>query len=193
MHAIEPHFLWRELYIASEDAHSPFYGRVYDEFVFSQRIYNYLIHPQWDAFGSPTLYIKLLFADYEEGYAIFEMLGEWNDCLQNDIMFLKREVIEPLQEAGICRFVLLCEQVLSFHGSDDCYYEEWFEEVSEEGGWIVFLNLLPHVTDEMRQMNIHHFVQLGEHCQLLEWRTMKPQTLYRQVRDGFLHVQRELG
>jgi len=62
-----------------------------------------------------------------------------------DIMFFKREVLEPLQEQGISRFVLLCEQVLTFHGSDDCYYEEWFEEVAEEDGWIVFLNLLPHV------------------------------------------------
>jgi len=193
MHRIEPHYLWRELYIASEDKRSPFFGRVYDEFVFSQRIYNYLIHPQWDAFGSPTLYTKLLYADYSEGYAILEMLGEWNDCLQNDIMFFKREIVEPLQEEGICRFVLLCEQVLNFHGSDDAYYEEWFEEVAEKDGWIVFLNLLPHVTEEMRQMRIHDFVQLGENCQLLEWRTGTPQMLFRQVQQNFLQTQRELG
>ncbi len=193
MHRIEPHYLWRELYIASEDRRSPFYGRVYDEFVFSQRIYNYLIHPQWDAFGSPTLYTKLLYADYAEGYVILEMLGEWNDCLQNDIMFFKREIVEPLLEEGISRFVLLCEQVLNFHGSDDAYYEEWYEEVAEKNGWIVFLNLLPHVTEEMRQMRIHDFVQLGESCQLLEWRTGTPQMLFRQVEQNFLQTQRELG
>ncbi len=193
MHRIEPHYLWREWYIASEDNRSPFYGREYDEFVFSQRIYNYLIHPQWDAFGSPTLYTKLLFTDYTEGYAILEMLGEWNDCLQNDIMFLKREIIDPLQEQGIHHFILFCEQVLNFHGSDDAYYEEWFEEVAENNGWIVFMNLLPHVTEEMQQTRIHDFVQLGETCQLLEWRTMQPQTLFRQIKKHFLQTQRELG
>ncbi|MEJ7675142.1 MAG: hypothetical protein WKF59_21170 [Chitinophagaceae bacterium] len=41
-----------------------FYGREYSEFDFSQTVYNYYIHPQWDEFGSSTLYIKVLMADY---------------------------------------------------------------------------------------------------------------------------------
>jgi hypothetical protein len=60
------------------------------------------------------------------------MLGEWNDCLQNDVMFLKREVIDPMLQEGINRFVLVCENVLNFHGSDDSYYEEWFEDIIED-------------------------------------------------------------
>jgi hypothetical protein len=65
MHDIEPHFKWQNEYISSEDKLSPFHGRIYDEFRFTQKIYNYFIHPQWDEFGSQTLYMKILFVDYE--------------------------------------------------------------------------------------------------------------------------------
>jgi len=57
MHDIEPYYKWREYYVASEDEQSPFYGRTYDEFKFTKKIYNYFIHPQWDYIGSQTLYI----------------------------------------------------------------------------------------------------------------------------------------
>ncbi|MGB1217240.1 MAG: hypothetical protein ACPG5P_05165, partial [Saprospiraceae bacterium] len=129
MHDIEPHYQWRDRYIAAEDEDSPFYGREYSEFEFSNKIYNYYIHPQWDNIGSPTLYTKLLYADYEQGFAIFEMLGEWNDCVNNDIMFLKREIIDPLLEKGIHKYILICENIMVFHGGEDVYYEEWLEEV----------------------------------------------------------------
>ena len=149
MHDIEPYYRWRDNYIASEDERSPFYGRVYDEFRFTHQIYNYYIHPQWDDFGSATLYLKVIYADYELGYAIIELLGEWNDCLSNDIMYLKREVVDALSEQGIRKYILICENVLNFHGSDDCYYEEWYEDIADEGGWICFINTLDHVWEEM--------------------------------------------
>ena len=92
MQDIEPFFRWRDQYITSEDMRSPFYGTQNSEFQYTNAIYNYYIHPQWDFFGSPTLYMKLLFVEYEEGYAILEFIGEWNDCISNDIMYLKRDV-----------------------------------------------------------------------------------------------------
>ena len=140
MHTLEPFYNWRHLYIASEDERSPFYERNYSEFEFTNQIYNYLIHPQWDHFGSDTLYCKILFINYEEHFCIIEMLGEWNDCLYNDIMFFKRNVIEPLETEGINKFILIGENVLVFHSSDDAYYEEWFDDV--EDGWIAFINFL---------------------------------------------------
>lgn len=79
MHDIEPYFLWRDLYITAEDERSLFYGTVNNEFSYSNKVYNFYIHPQWDAFDSTTLYMKLLFVDYDEGYCIMEMIGEWND------------------------------------------------------------------------------------------------------------------
>ena len=41
MHSIEPFYNWRAYYIASEDKRSPFYGRNYSEFEFTNSIYNY--------------------------------------------------------------------------------------------------------------------------------------------------------
>ena len=179
MHDIEPYYSWRDKYIASEDERSPFYGRVYDEFRFTHQIYNYYIHPQWDDFGSGTLYLKVIYADYELGYAIIEMLGEWNDCLANDIMYLKREVIDALAEEGIYKYILVCENVLNFHGSDDCYYEEWYEDVNERDGWICFMNLLNHVEEEMRDTQIQHYVNFGEAYNYDNWRALKPKSLYK--------------
>jgi len=181
MHEIEPYYHWRDRYIASEDERSPFYGRVYNEFVFTQKIYNYFIHPQWDEFGSQTLYLKILFADYELGFAIIEMLGEWNDCLQNDVMFLKRDVVDELAKKGICKYIIICENVLNFHASDDCYYEEWFEDVVEENGWICFLNLLDHVEAEMKETLLHQFVNLGPFFNYFNWRSLPPTALFRNI------------
>jgi len=181
MHDIEPYYRWRDYYIASEDERSPFYGREYDEFQFTHQVYNYFIHPQWDEFGSATLYLKILFTDYDEGYAILELIGEWNDCLSNDIMFLKREVIDVLADQGISKFILICENVLNFHGSDDCYYEEWAEEVIEEGGWICLINTLEHVAQEMKETQLSPYINFGPPFDNLNWRPHKPKALYRAI------------
>lgn len=181
MHDIEPYYNWRHLYIAEEDDRSPFYEREYSEFEFTHAIYNYLIHPQWDDIGSPTLFIKILYVDYDEGYGIIELLGEWNDCINNDIMTLKRDIIERLMENGINKFILIGENILNFHSSDDCYYEEWFEEVEEEG-WIAFLNFRDHVLEEFRQQNIDYYMVSGGQLNSMPWRTYTPSQLYEKVK-----------
>jgi hypothetical protein len=188
MHDIEPFYQWRDAYIASEDERSPLFGRTYDEFYFTQKVYNYYIHPQWDSFGSSTLYLKILYADYDKGYAILEMMGEWNDCLHNDIMYLKREIIDPLFKEGVSKFVLICENVLNFHGSDDCYYEEWFEDIVEEDGWICLINTLRHVEDEMHDTQLQHFLNFGEEFNDINWRPHKPKVLF-QAMDALVHGQ----
>jgi hypothetical protein len=134
MHLVEPHFGWRGYYSAEEDTQSPFYGRIYSEFEFTNKIYNYVIHPQWDEIGSETLFIKILFTDYQDGYSIIELIGEWNDAIENDIMTLKRDIIELLIHEGINKFILIGENVLNFHSSDDSYYEEWIDDI--EDGWV---------------------------------------------------------
>ena len=93
--------------MASDDERSPFYDRQYSETHFTERIYNHFIHPQWDNFDSPTLFLKILSVDYDEGYAIIEFIGEWNDCLHNDIMILKRDIIDELALNGIFKFILI--------------------------------------------------------------------------------------
>lgn len=182
MHDIEPFFHWRDLYIASEDERSPFFRRQYSEFEFTHRLYNFYLHPQWDDFGSATLYGKILFADYDEGYALIELIGEWNDTLHNDIMFLKRNLVDPLVEEGIRKFTFFCGNVLNFHGSpDDDYYAEWAEEVREERGWIALLDVRTHVAEEMTDANLDHYLLFGEEFNDFNWRTLKPQLAFAVV------------
>jgi hypothetical protein len=175
MHDLAPYHRWRDFYTAEEDEFSPFYGCEYSEFEYSKKVYNYYIHPQWDDFGSATLYLKVLFVDYEEGFAIIELIGEWNDTIYNDIMFLKRNVIDPMIKKDIFRFMLICENVLNFHGSDDSYYEEWWDDIKEDGGWIVFLNTHRHVVEEMSRTRLQIYANFGPEYNDINWRTQKPE------------------
>ncbi len=183
MQHIEPFYNWRHLYMAEEDPAAPFYGNEYSEFEFKDAVYNYLIHPQWDNFDSPTLYVKILFADYQEGYAILEFLGEWNDAIGNDIMQLKRNVIDILMDAGIYKFILIAENVLNFHSSDDAYYEEWYEDIADEGGWIVMLNLPEHLMQELKSAGINRYIFQQQYP---EWRTHEPAIILQKVEDQLL-------
>lgn len=190
MHTLEPYYNWREHYVASEDPRSPFFDREYSEFTFSRALYNHLIHPQWDEFGSSTLFMKVLFVDYSDGYCVIELMGEWNDCLHNDIMLLKRDVIEPMMSEGICRFVLIGENILNFHQSDDCYYEEWFEEVEDTDGWVALVNFRDHVLEEFEAANVDSYFVLGGKMNELVWRTLTPRQVYQNISE---HVQKRLG
>lgn len=177
MHFVEPHFGWRGYYTAEEDAQSPFYGRVYNEFEFEHKIYNYVIHPQWDYIGSETLFIKILFIDYQDGYSIIELIGEWNDAIENDIMTLKRDIIELLIHEGINKFILIGENVLNFHASDDSYYEEWIDDI--EDGWVALINFHNHVSREMQGVNIDQYFFMGGQLDDVEWRTFLPHQFFR--------------
>ena len=185
MHDIEPHFGWRERYQAERDEYSPFYGRQYTEFGFPNRVYNYLIHPQWDEFGAETLYLKLLWTDYNRNFAIIEMIGEWNDAVHNDIMHLKREFVDQLIGNGIRHFIFILEGVLNFHADDTDYYEEWMDEIREDGGWVVLLNTLDHVEDELRQTRLDNYLHFGGYLNGLTWRPQKPERIF-EVIEGLL-------
>ena len=181
MHEIEPYYRWRDDYIASEDEFSPFYGVEYNEFEFDKQIYNFLLHPQWDTFGSATLYLKILFCDYERGYAIIELIGEWNDAIYNDIMLLKRELIDVLVGNGVDKFILIGENVLNFHSSDDCYYEEWFQEI--EDGWIAGINFREHVIAEFHTANIDYYINFGGALNDFSWRNRRPVQVFKAVEE----------
>jgi len=183
MHTLEPYYNWRGFYISSEDPNSPFFNREYSEFEFSDRIYDHFIHPQWDNFGSQTLFIKVIYANYEDGFVIMEFLGEWNDLLYNDIMFLKREIVESMMHFGITKFILIGENVLNFHSSDDSYYEEWFDESNDADGWIALLNFRDHVLEDMQRANIDSYFVLGGKLNQINWRTMFPEQLFESVEN----------
>jgi hypothetical protein len=166
------------MYTPEEDERSPFYGVEHNEFQYTHTVYNYYIHPQWDDFGSRTIYMKLIFADYESAYAIIELIGEWNDAIENDIMTIRREVTDKLFDEGITKFILICENVLNFHSSDDSYYEEWFEQVNDEGGWIVILNMPDQTQYDFKKARLTHYVELISYP---NWRTMQPQHLFTAI------------
>jgi hypothetical protein len=179
MHTIEPHYNWRHYYIASEDDRSPFFGAENSEFEFSNAIYDHYIHPQWDTMGSATLYLKLLYANYDMGFCIIELIGEWNDCLYNDIMYLKREIADVLISSGINKFILIGENVFNFHASDNDYYQEWFDDI--EDGWIAMVNFRDHNIREIESAHIDYYVAIGGSLNQLLWRSLTPLKVYEKV------------
>ena len=186
MHQIEPYYRWDVHYDASADERSPFYGKEYNYDLYSENIYGYYIDPAWDFIGSETLYIKLLYVDYYKGGAIIEFIGEWNDAINNDIMHLKRNIIEHMVRQDINQFVLIGENVMNFHGSDDCYYEEWFEEIDSifdhgRHGWIAGVNFRDFVVEEMQQYNVDSYINFGGKLDIANWRTMHPNHFYEVI------------
>jgi len=68
MHDIEPYYNWLKYYNPAKDPRSPFHGKHYNFDQYSDTIYGYYIDPAWDFIGSETLYIKILFTDYDKGF-----------------------------------------------------------------------------------------------------------------------------
>ena len=188
MQDIEPFYNWRELYTSEDDPASPFYGREHSEFEYSSTIYNYYIHPQWDDFGSETLYMKVLFADYDKGFAVLEFIGEWNDAIGNDIMFLKRDIVDLMIAEGITRYILIGENVLNFHSSEEDYYEEWFDDIDD--GWIVGMNFREHVVAEFNAAGLDQFVLFSGRFDSIAWRRYQPVQLFNLIEQ---HMQRRLN
>jgi hypothetical protein len=178
MQDLEPFYRWRDLYVSEEDQRSPFFGVDHSEFQYTRTVYNYYIHPQWDDIGSKTLFAKVLFADYKKKYVIIELIGEWNDAIENDIMTLRRDVTDIFAAEGITKFILIAENVLNFHSSEADYYEEWFENVTDENGWVVCLNMSEASQYDFRKKKLNYYVELK---QIDDWRRYHPDGLFKLI------------
>ncbi len=178
MHNLEPYYNWQHIYVSEEDERSPFYGIEHSQFEYKDAVYDHYIHPQWDNFGSRTLYAKALMAEYEDGFAIIEFIGEWNDAVEDDIMTLKRNVLEAFMDEGINKFILIVENVLNFHSGDKDYYEELHEELMDANGWIVCLNMPEHACYEFRKARLNQYI---EPMNIENWRGYKPYHLFRKI------------
>lgn len=185
MQDIEPYFNWRQFYITEEDENSPYFEKEYSEFEYVDTIYNHYIHPQWDSIESESMFVKILYADYEDGYAFIELIGEWNDAINNDIELLKGNLLEILINSGINKIILIGENVLNFHFEDDCYYEELQEELEE--GYLVGLNFMEHVAREFEDNYLNRYIQMDDSCYIESWRTYTPKTLFNLVESNILH------
>ncbi len=188
MHTIEPYYNWLRYYDPATDERSPYYGKEYNHDLYTETIYGYYIDPAWDGFGSETLYLKVLYCNYDRGYSIIEFIGEWNDAINNDIMTLKRNIIELMIAEGIDKYILIGENILNFHGSDDSYYEEWFDEVGD--GWIAAVSFPQHVRDELKKYNVDNYINMGGTLQIEQWRTLMPNNFF-ELADSL--VQRRLN
>jgi hypothetical protein len=189
MHLILPYENWLKYYDSSFDERSPFYGKEYNFDLYTETIYGYFIDPGWDSFGSATLYLKILYADYEEGVVVLEFIGEWNDAIENDIMTLKRNFLEVLSAEGINKFILIGENIFNFHGSDDSYYEEWFDDVGGEG-WIAAVSFPEFIREEFKKYGIDQYINMGGTLEIEQWRTLHPLRFYELVKGL---IQRRLN
>jgi hypothetical protein len=91
--------------------------------------------------------------------------------------------MSKVQQTLIYKFILIGENVFNFHNGDRDYYEELYEELSDENGWAVMINL--------HQASQHDFLlkKLNRYIELMEfekWRTYKPE-------DFFLLIDKKLG
>jgi hypothetical protein len=90
-------------------------------------------------------------------------------------------VVEEFEANGINKFILIGENVLNFHASDDSYYEEWFQDL--EDGWIVAINFQEHVLHEFRQNNIDYYLNFGGELDNMSWRKLLPNQVYRNIEN----------
>jgi hypothetical protein len=176
MHEIEPFYGWLALYTNEADDHSPFQDAEHSELYFDKGVYEYLAHPLWDDFGSDGLLVKILFANYDHGFAIVELFGVWNDLIQNDYKLLCENCLTYLLDAGIDKYVLIMENVINIYLDSDDYYDAMQEELGE--GWICLLRPRAHVVAEIEQYDIGRYFFWSDDLDAVNWRKLKPWELY---------------
>jgi hypothetical protein len=98
-------------------------------------------------------------------------------------MELKREVTDKFFVLGITKFILIAENVLNFHSDGRDYYEEWFEEVTDENGWVVILNMPEQTQYDFRKAKLIRSLELME---IDNWRIYKPFHLFKKIDEQIL-------
>jgi hypothetical protein len=98
-------------------------------------------------------------------------------------MTLRRDVTDLLYKKGITHFILIAENVLNFHSSDDSYYEDWGEQVSDSGGWVVILDMPGQSQYDFVNARLNNYIELIDFPQ---WRTLKPELVFEQIDDKMI-------
>ena len=93
-------------------------------------------------------------------------------------MTLRRDITDNLYALGINKYMLIAENVLNFHSSDADYYDEWKEQIEEDGGWIVILNMPEQSQYDFKKARLTNYVTL---MNFEGWRTLKPEVVFGQV------------
>jgi hypothetical protein len=179
---VEPFYGWLHLYAAHRDPHSPFYNEAaIDPDKDMRYIYTFEAHPLWDHIHSESLLVKMLYADYNRGFCILQLLGEWNDLFENDFKLLYEQVLAPMLYQGVSRFIFLCENVFNVYLDQDDYYELLQEALEDTGGWLCLLRARQHVLNEFAAYGIDQYLYWNPEFDELRWRKMKPWQLYELI------------
>lgn len=179
MFDVEPFYGWHHLYISEEDENSPFYGMVYNAFEFDRYIYTFPAHPLWDTIDSESLLIKVLFVDYSGGYAIIELIGEWNDLFENDFKLFTENCLLAFTAAGIDKFILICENVFNIYLENDEYYNAFQDEIPD--GWIALIRARDAVLEEITRYGLSGVFYWTKELDLMSWRKMKPDDIFEKI------------
>lgn len=186
LHHIEPFFGWLATYSHETDANSPFHQVEHNMFYFDRSINSIPAHPLWDQIGSESLLVKILFADYDKGFAVIELFGEWNDLFENDYKLLGENCLTYLIDQGINQFILICENVFHIYLDRDDYYHALQEELGD--GWISVLRAREEIQEEMEQYQISSYFYWSPVLDEIPWRKLTPFQLYKLVKSrmGYL-------
>ena len=117
---------------------------------------------------------------------IFTVLLNSTDCtLTIPSLFLGPESIDILYAKGITKFIIIAENVLNFHSSDDSYYEEWREQLLDDGGWVVIIDMPQQSQYDFKKARLTNYVSLMDFPQ---WRTLKPDVIFQQVDNWIMKL-----
>ncbi len=180
---IEPYYGWLGYYSTETDPRSPFAAVEHNLFEYDRYVYTYAAHPLWDSIESESLLVKILYADYGRGYAILELLGEWNDLHENDFRLLCENCLTYLIDGGVRQFILVCENVFNAYPNTDDYYEALLDELGDTG-WVCLLRARPHVLEEFVRYGLSPYLYWNPEFDGLRWRKLKPWQLYDVVAEG---------
>lgn len=73
---------------------------------------------------------------------------------------------------------MITENVLNFHSGDKEYYEEWFEQVTDNNGWTVALNMPTATQYDFKKHKLNYFIELLD---IDNWRVYKPYHLFKKI------------
>ena len=179
LHHIEPFYGWLKWYSHDQDECSPFHQVEHNLFYFDRSVNRIPAHPLWDDIGSESLLVKILYADYDQGFAIIELFGEWNDLFENDYKLLAENCLTYLIDHGIQKFILLCENVFHAYFQSDDYYQALQEELEE--GWVCLLRPREEVWEDMQSYGITSYFYRSPILDEFPWRRLKPHQLFQLV------------
>jgi hypothetical protein len=177
----EPFYGWLHLYNHEMDERSPFHGVEHNLFYFDRFVHDIPAHPLWDSIESESLLVKILYADYAEGYAIVELFGEWNDLFENDFRLLYENCLCFLTGEGVDKFIFICENVFYIYLQEDDYYQAFIDDISD--GWACLLRARPHVIEEVEKYGMGRFFYWSPALSNVEWRKLKPDMLCEYVEE----------